>query len=92
MLDVRPRKQLTRNYRAIIVFNELAKRKKLATLSSRQPFGYIGRLVSFLVDLLCQGRDFVGAQGYIVNAEIIDQAGEEGSSMPVVCADVAGKT
>jgi len=41
---------------------------------------------------LCQGRDFVGAQGYIVNAEIIDQAGEEGSSMPVVCADVAGKT
>jgi len=50
-------------------------KKELATLSICQPFGYIGRFVSFFVGLLGQGCDFFLGHCHVVNANIVDQAG-----------------
>ena len=51
--------------------------RRLATLSSCQHFNDIGPFVSFCAGLLCQGRDFLWAHGSVVDANVVDQAGEE---------------
>jgi len=44
-----------------------------------QPFGYTGHGVSFLPSLPSQGCDFLRTHRPVEDADIVDQAGEEGA-------------
>ena len=56
---------------------DLSKNRRADSSFKLPTLDYIGCFVSFKGGLLCQGRDFFCAQSLVVNANVINQAGEE---------------
>ena len=53
--------------------------KRADSISGCQPCGCSGSFASFRLGLLCEGRDLLWSHGPVVDADVVNRAGPEGS-------------